>query len=207
MSRNHYGTFLAEWSVPFNPQTGFQQARRAAQAFLSNNWHNLSDSQQREWIAETANYPRVNSIGNAYTLTGQTLYISLNLNLWQIGIAYIDAPVTKNIPGGLGPFAIDVKQSSLSFDISPLIPFVDANSLYIVFATSGLSAGIFVVTTKYRSMSVITPDGSISYSLGLAYWTLFPTTITGSKVFCKIVPIDFNCGCAGVEFSTSAIVI
>lgn len=206
IGRNHYGTFLAEWTVPANPQTFLQQLRRSAQAFLSNNWQNLSDSQQREWIAETASYPKTNSIGNVYTLTGQTLYISLNLNLWQIGQGFIDAPVTKRVPGGLGTFTIAVDKVGVKFDITPVIPFVDAAAFYIVFATTGLSTGIFVVTTKYRAFDAITPDGSAAYDLGVDYWTAFPFTNIGDKVFCKIIPVDFNCGCAGVSFSTSAIV-
>ena len=115
IQRNHYGTFARTKVVPTNPQTTPQQDRRAAFQYLTTNWKDLSGSQRTEWEAETANYPRTDSFGDTYYLTGQTLYISLNMNLWRVGVTYIDAPVTKVTPTTRTPPTVVVEAPTDKF--------------------------------------------------------------------------------------------
>lgn len=206
IGKNHYGTYLAEIVPPANQQTTFQQLRRQQQAYLSANWPNLTDSQQREWEGETVNYPRTNSIGNTYFLTGQTLYIALNLNLWMVGSGFIDAPVTKNIPLPCGSFTIAPDVTGGTYIITFAIPPIDANTIYVLFTTDGLSTGIFYVSTKYRSTSIHAADATNNWDIYTPWSNIFRFAAVGKKTFLKIMPIDLNCGCPGIPFFASEVI-
>lgn len=206
IGKNHYGTYLAEIVPPANPQTTFQQLRRAQQAILTAQWKTLSVDEQNLWIDETANYPRTNSIGNEYFLTGQTLFIGLNLNLWLVGIATITVPGTKRIPPDTGTFSFTVTRSIDSCLVTMDRGTSDGNATYVFYFTDGLSTGKFYISTKYRSTAIQAMDGFTSYDFTANYFALFPSAAVGAKVFAKVLTVDSNCGAMSLPFFSTIVI-
>ena len=207
VQRNHYGLFARNITIPTNPQTTPQQDRRAQLEFLTANWAALTEGRREEWRAETANYPRTNRFGDTYYMTGQALYIGLNLNLWKIGEAFIGAPNTKVIPPDVGPFTVLAQFSTDIFEIQFDTAPDDPDTVFIVYATLGLSPGKKYISTLYRSIASEPADGSNPidfYSEFIAYYGIEPDLDT--KVFVKIVSVNNSCGCMGIPFYANALV-
>jgi len=208
IQRNHYGSFARTLVVPFNPQTAFQQARRAQHEYLTQNWKALSAGEQAAWSADSLNYAKTDALGNTYFSTGINHYISLNLNLWAIGQADISTPNTKRIPAAetLGSCyaGAGADAKTCIFSVAPPVD----NSTIIVYCTGGLSAGINYVSTKYRSVAFLTGDGlSTDFDITTEYDAIFSPLTAGQKVFFKIVSIDKSAGTPNRESSTSTIVV
>ena len=207
ISSNHYGRYARTLVIPNNPQTTPQQDRRAAQAFLTSNWKNLTLDQQNLWIDETNNYPRTDALGNTYYLTGQTLYISLNLNLWRIGEPYITSPVTKRIPDSWGRASIDLVGPDTKFQINLDAEGSDTLCKILLFASPSVSPGKFYCSTLRRSFAVVAQATTLTYDVLSDFLGLGYHVTTGQKIFIKAQPIDTLSGCAGVPDFYSAIVI
>lgn len=204
IQKNHYGLFVRTLVIGANPQTTFQQDRRAQLQFLTQNWRELSLIDQNLWIAETVNYPRTNSIGDTYFLTGQALYIGLNMNLWKIGQPFITTPALKVIPPDVNVFTFVCDVGTADFTIAfPGLP-IDIHTVCIIYATKGISTGIFYVSTRFRSFALHAANGAASINFGGTYFPAFPTTAPGEKVFVKIVTVDTRCGSMGIPFFASA---
>ncbi len=207
VQRNHYGPFARTLVVPANPQSAFQQDRRGQFEYLTQNWRALSDTRRTLWSVDSLNYPLTDPLGNTYFATGINHYISLNLNLWLIGQAFLVVPAVKRIPADPGTFSgiikADGSQGKLIFDIAP----TDAASQIVVYGTNGMSPGIYYVSSKYRSLTNVTPDGvTVSFNIGTAYYNLFPTPVIDTKAWLKILPIDTASGCPGLPASVSVII-
>ena len=205
LQRNHYGLFARNIVIPTNPQTLPQQDRRAQLEFLTFNWQLLNDDERTNWIAETANYPRTNSFGDTYYMTGQALYISLNLNLWKIGQAFISTPVTKVIPPDVGTFAPVMKGTPSAFHLHFTALPNDGDSRYIVYASASTSPGKYYVSTALRSIAVHDMDADNVYDFGPDYDNYFGGNTADQKTFVKAVSVSSRCGCMGVPFFASCI--
>lgn len=205
IQKNHYGLFVRSLVSGINPQTTFQQDRRSQLLYLTQNWRALSPADQLLWIAESVNYPRTNSLGNTYFLTGQALYIGLNMNLWKIGQAFITSPALKVIPPDVNAFTFVCDVNTGNFTIAfPGLP-VNIHTVCIIYATKGISSGIYYVSTRLRSFALHPANGTAAVNFGSSYFAQFPTTSTGQKVFVKIVTVNNQCGAMGIPFFSSVI--
>ncbi|HMG38015.1 MAG TPA: hypothetical protein VK566_02430, partial [Nitrososphaeraceae archaeon] len=138
--------------------------------------------------------------------TGQTLYITLNLNLWLCGQVFIDVPGTKVNPPSAGRFTMVATASIAELLITFDDGITGAETFWVAYLTDGLSPGINYVSTKYRSAYVQAADGFTSVDITAAWLALYPTPIPGRKVFCKIIVYDATCGNSSIEWSASSII-
>lgn len=200
VQRNHYGHFARTLVTPLNPQTTFQQDRRAEHEYLAQNWASLSSGERDAWEADSLNYPKTDALGDTYYLTGFNHYISLNLNLWAIGEAYIDTPGTKRIPADPGAFTITCTPSLTRFRLTYSAAPDDTDSVVIVYATDGISPGINYVSTKYRTIGTFEPDAVTTvFTLSTEYYAVFPAPLVGNAVFVKTIAYDKASGCPGLS--------
>lgn len=80
-------------SHPVNKNTVKQSQQKNKFESMTSRWRTLSGADKYTWNTERVNYQRTNSLGNNYTLTGQQLQTSSNLNL-----ATSQQPVINQIP-------------------------------------------------------------------------------------------------------------
>lgn len=98
-SRNRYGAYIRNRSVPVNPNTDRQVAVRNAVRALTIAWQNaLSQAQRDAWNVYAGNVTWKNKLGQDVNLTGLNHYVRSNAPRVQNGIARVDAaPVIFNL--------------------------------------------------------------------------------------------------------------
>lgn len=75
-SRNRYGQYLRNRTVPVNPNTPRQQAVRSAFASGAILWQGLSNTQREQWRAYAATTPTLNKLGETVYLTGNAAFLA-----------------------------------------------------------------------------------------------------------------------------------
>jgi hypothetical protein len=86
-SHSKTGSYLRTRVVPTNPRSARQTLVRNDVQELSQSWKNLTDAQRAGWDGLGAQSGKVNKQGQAYTLSGFQAYLSININLRQLGAA------------------------------------------------------------------------------------------------------------------------
>jgi hypothetical protein len=117
-SRNRYGPYIRNRSLPVNPNSSFQQTVRSNFSLLATAWNvDLDAAERAAWDAYAAAVPRVNSLGDPIFTTGLNWYIAINTMRLNQGIARLDAaPILFNMTG-LAPIDLitaDVSSQNLS---------------------------------------------------------------------------------------------
>jgi len=78
-SRNRYGQYVRNRTVPVNPNTDLQNMIRSAFGYLATRWNqNLTDAQRDGWNAYAAAVPRIGPLGDTQFTTGINWYIACN---------------------------------------------------------------------------------------------------------------------------------
>jgi hypothetical protein len=86
-------------NVPVQKKTPKQSEVKNKFDHVQKNWKNLSLAEQQTFTDEATNYPRLDSLGNPYTLLGSNLQASSNLNLLAAGESEITSiPPPSPIP-------------------------------------------------------------------------------------------------------------
>jgi hypothetical protein len=121
-SRNRYGAYKRNRSVPVNPNTDRQVAIRNIIRNLAIAWgQTLTQTQRDAWDVYAANVPWVNKLGQAVYLTGEAMYIRSNAARLTAGLAQVDdGPVLFDLAAAetaLGCSASEAtQQASVTWD-------------------------------------------------------------------------------------------
>lgn len=74
-SRNRYGNYTRNRTVPINPGSSFQQKIRSAISQVRDAWYNtLSAAQRTDWATYANNVPVQNRLGQTINLTGYNMF-------------------------------------------------------------------------------------------------------------------------------------
>lgn len=199
-SRNHYGPYAANIVTPTNPQTSYQSDKRAIFLYFTQNWRNLTRIQQEAWIAAAPDFPRTDVFGDPYESTGKNLYVSLNLNLAQIGETAIDEPPT---PESIIPLpAISSFDALADYSLMKVFfaeTLTDTTSKVCLYVTPPISPGYFNVTSKYKLLLTFNQSSSDYINFQTEYSARFPSVAVGQKVFAKFQTIQTHSGQRGVS--------
>jgi hypothetical protein len=93
-SHNRNGAYTRNRTIPVNPNTSKQTARRTLLQTYSDSWKGLTAAQRTAWTALGASMVRLDTLGVSYTLSGLQAYESCNLNNATVGGSAI-----SNAPG------------------------------------------------------------------------------------------------------------
>ena len=179
-SRNRFGQYVRNRSIPVNPSSVPQSQVRAR---LSNNaaaWRALTDTQREGWSSLGASITRTDSLGQVYTLTGFQAYCLINNNNLAAGNAIVSAAPALTDPGTLltATMTLTSATMSLAFTATPLA----ANVRVFCFASPQRSAGRFF-EGDYRLISVSAAAQTSPFSFFTAYTARLGTPVTGNKIF------------------------
>lgn len=105
-ARNRYGSYFRNRVMPTNPATPNQTEIRSNFGSISANWRALTEAQRAAWEAWAPNLTRTDTLGNPYTLNGQTAYISVQRNLYTVGGAATTTPPAYDPPAALSSMTI-----------------------------------------------------------------------------------------------------
>jgi len=183
-SKNTFGRYARVKVTPVNRMSPRQVLVRERLMGLALDYANtLTENQRLAWREFAKVHPRIDVFGDQYTLTGLTMYESLNLVLDNGGDDHIDDP----------PNDLDVTaMTSITFTItttpafSATIAFTPtpaaAKEKVYIFATAPLSAGKNYFKPYFRFISASSKAAASPFDISSAYLAKFGTPAVGSKV-------------------------
>lgn len=186
-------------SIPRLVQNGFTQAVRSAFGSFSAAFRSLGQAQQNAWNS-TKGFFKSDRFARQIEISGKTLFVMLNQNLFNIGESPIlDPPAPEAVPGIT---ALEVTATvggttalSLAFD-----PAIDASVSILVEATPALSNGVNRPgRSAYRVITVLDSTDISPASILTAYVARLGAMISGTKVFVRLTPINATTGQSGAS--------
>jgi len=206
-SKNRSGSYLRTKTTPVNPQSSAQMTARSSLATNSKGWAGLTDAQRNDWNSATELYSKTNIFGDKVLPTGKNLYTAINCNLALASVAAISsplAPISVPAPSSLTLTSDNSDQSlSLVYAATP----VPANTVYMVEATEGVSAGTAFVKSKYRKIEVLAAAATSPADLAASYIAKFGSVpAAGKKIFVRVTAISKTTGQRSTPLQTSCTV-
>lgn len=197
-------------NVPIQKKSPEQSQSKSAFASIAQNWRKLTAEEKQSFADEVNNYPRVNSLGDTYFLTGQQLQQSSNQNLNNNALPQIQSlPAANPIPSITDAFCIvDIGLQLLSIQFAPTI--IPAGVSLQIFATRPMSEGTQSVSQKEAKLLVTFPAGVVQ---GGNLWTLYTalfgdiSNTAGMKLFAFGRYIQVSTGQAGVLSEVSQTIV
>lgn len=113
-SRNAHGNIVKEKLVQTVTNTAKQIETRGVMADAVIAWQGLDDSERREWQQFAKLFPRKNSLGKQYILSGYGLFVSCYLN--KINTGNLGNPLPVQPPPFPVVYEIEVFQSTGNFN-------------------------------------------------------------------------------------------
>lgn len=119
-SRNRYGQYLRNRSIPVNPGSVFQDVVRAALGSLSTAWVNeLTDAERSAWDTYAAAVPTTDALGNTRFILGLNWYAAINTLRIQAGMARLDAAPVIQTRTSLTPPVLEAgSEASQDLEVS-----------------------------------------------------------------------------------------
>lgn len=204
-SKNRYGGYVRTKVTPVNPQTDAQQNTRNNLATNSQAWRGLTEEQRQSWIDGAPNFPFTDIFGNQKFLSGQALYVKLNNNLVNAGVAAIatcPSPVAIPALSAVELQATPTPTLSLTFAPTP----VPADFAIQVFATPNITPGRTFVKNRFRYLTMIDAAGTSPANLLSDYQALFGDPVDGQKIFVRVQMVSKTTGQLGIPLQSMAIV-
>lgn len=204
-SRNAAGAYIKTKVTPVNPQTSYQQAVRALLQGISQNWKLLSGAQKDGWDTLGDQVTRINVFGDSLPYTGYSLYMRLNLNLQQVGVAIIDdAPTVPSLDAlVLGALSFDAAPDAMSIAFTP--SQATKGTSIITYATGNIVTGRRFVKNLRRLVQVDSePAGPLDIQSN--HNDRFGALTVGARIFVALKLVDETTGFDGALVVGSAIV-
>jgi len=192
-SQNAGGTFARQYVKPTNPQTMRQTLQRALLVFIAEQWRNLADNARLAWAAAAPEFKYQNRVGDPKILTGQQLYVKLNLAILSADSAgtILSIPPLKPDFGVYEITNLVVTRLlgvlTAEYILSQVVAGDPIAGFYqITRATPGVSAG--VMRPSSVAFRVIEKGTAAAAVLNIAgsYDDQFDVPAVGQKVFVRV---------------------
>jgi hypothetical protein len=181
--------------VPVQKRTEKQQAVKNIFDSVAKRWRTLSPGEQDSFINKSPQYPRVNSLGVPYNLTGWALQQSSNQSLVLSGFTPIDtmpdAPVFPIF--SISIFSLNIAGSALAFQLNPLVVPVGFSAVVHMSAATEVPAE----SSQYKFIASL-PAGTNTPTINLysEYVSIFGSVqnLSGLRFNCRVQMLDIASG-------------
>lgn len=197
-SNNKGGAFIRNRVMGTYPGTSAQVAHTASVSGLSGQWRSLTSEEQTAWIvaAASGDWPRTDSLGNRYDMTGQQLFVSVNTVAATFSEYYNLPPNVVTIPiRTVDSMTLQLDGSELNLAYVALSDEIGSDKFaYQLWATPGLSPGINrPPESLFRKIGLIVSD-SVGNEINFEglYQDIFNAPALGSKVFLDIYVLSLK---------------
>ena len=207
MSKNTYGAYMRTKVTPVNRSTTAQQAVRQSLTAIAQLWRTLSDAQRSAWDSLAREVSRTNIFGDSVSLTSFNLFLRLNRELNNIGVASIsNAP---NIPtvSSLTSLTLTAKVAAGLVSLAYLPTPVPASHEMVIDFTPQVSQGISFVKSEYRKLAVSDAAAASPYVGTSDYATRFGAPILNKRIFARAKFVEKTTGFSSLWLQCSTIVI
>lgn len=206
-SRNTYGAYMRTKVTPTNPSTPSQSAVRARFADASQAWRGLGIATLTAWRAIAVQFTRTNVFGDNVPLTGFNLWVRLNRNLQEIGLALLTSPPAPTTVEGVTGLTITPNATAGTFLIAFTPTPTPADHYMIVQATPGVSAGIKFLGGQYRTIGVLPPASASTVNIFADYTDKFGDMTVGLTYGVRVKFVEGNTGIPSTPFEAIAVAV
>lgn len=206
-SKNRHGAYMRNKVTPVNPKSASQVTVRARLSGFASGWRGLTAGQRLAWNAAVSDFKKTDIFGDIQNPSGFNLYVKLNSNLANIGVAAISNPPLPQAVSVFttGTLAAAAGAQSMSLTVTPAVQ--PATETIVVKATPGISAGKTFVKSEFRQIGTFTAATAGAYDLAALYIAKFgPIGPAGVKVFVEVIHINETTGQASQVQQYSTIV-
>lgn len=180
------GLTMRENVVPINVKSSAQVAVRASMSVLSKAWSGLTESQRRAWDSAAAGgeWTQTSTFGDSFNLSGEQLYLKLNLVIVFLEETAINVPPTKAAFNAmsLGVLAAAAGTPALTVAYTGT---VGADQQIMIFASPQVSQG--VMSSKSVSfVHIASVSSSSPLNILAAYTALKGALVAGKKIFIRM---------------------
>jgi len=183
-SKNTFGRYARVKVTPVNRMSQRQVLVRERLMGLALNYANtLTEEQRLAWREFAKVHPRIDVFGDQYTLTGLTMYESLNLVLGNSNDPPIDTPPNDlNVTAMTGITLTIATTPTFSATIAFTPTPAGTKEKVYVFATAPLSTGKNYFKPYFRFISASEKAVTSPFDISSAYVAKFGTPAVGSKI-------------------------
>lgn len=201
-SRNRYGNYLRNRTIPVNPNSVSQQGVRGIFGGLAQTWRTLTQSQRDSWSNLASNVPRTDSLGQSYVLSGIALFIGLNSTRDAVGDALInDAPSLDSPPVVLTMSLVATVALGGTLTLAYTNSGGAATNNMIIRASAPRSPGRdYIGRGELKQIQVVAGNVASPIDIQAAYEAVFGAgwlSQAGLEIAVELVPVSEN-GIAGV---------
>lgn len=200
-SHNRAGQYTRNRRAPVQPRTARQTTIRAQFGANSSAWAALSGSLQAAWVAFADSFPITDSLGQTIKLTGHQMYVAINTNLVNAGLAINTTPPLSNAVFGPAPVTFTFSHTtggSIGFTAG------GASDKLLVAYSKPMSAGRSFNRT-FTQQTVVAGTGTPVVITAAAYAAIFGTPSVGQKIFARVTPVN-QYGYSGAPVFVAAVV-
>jgi hypothetical protein len=137
-SRNRFGQYDRQRSMPTQPRTAAQVGVRSQLSEVSQDWRELTDAERAAWGAYAAAHPRVDVLGQTIVLTGHQMFVAVNVFNRQAYLASQTAVPDGTVIAPANISLSDETAAALELVAMDAIPVTDK---ILVFASPPQSPG------------------------------------------------------------------
>lgn len=190
-SRNRFGQYTRQRSVPVNPNSPAQVAQRGRLSTATTYWRDtLTQAQRDAWDAYATNTAWTNALGLEITLTGLNHFLRTNQAALTVGASVITAaPATTGIPDEPVLWTPTADATGNTIDIAYTFPADVDDQFWLFYASRPFAASRNFFGGPWRYIGNISGDsGSPPASpASFAYpWTL----VAGQRVWVRARRLD-----------------
>ena len=189
-SKNRYGLYIRNRSIPTNPGTQYQFIQRGIIASISQAWRNIEEQERIAWKTWAQNNPVMDALGNSQVLTGHAAFVKINARLSASGDTLLDKPpvatqltqvLTLSMTADIGAGAF-----ALTFTPTP----VGANYRAVFYGALVSSIGVNYIGNQWKKLEISAKNVATGVDLQSKFEERFGTLQVGQKVFVKMVLLD-----------------
>ncbi len=194
------------FKVPALVQNAYTQTQRSSLSALSAAFRVLTAGQIAAWNA-TRGFFTSDRFGRSVEMTGKTLFVSLNTNIFNIGGTLITDPPLAGAVNGITNL-ITVAPTAIAFPLSFSPAPTDASVTHLIYATIGMSAGVSKPSkSSFRLVSTLAPASTSPKNIFTPYSLKFGAPVVGQKYFVKLIPINTTTGQSGAAIVNSGLAV
>mgnify|MGYP001332534141 CR=1 FL=1 len=205
-SKNRYGAYVRTKVTPVNPQSTAQQLVRNRLSTQSQAWRGLTEPERQSWIDGAVNFPFTDIYGNTKILSGQALYVKLNTNLAQAGIAansVCPSPVSLD---ALVLTSLTADAGGPTLELTTLSGMIQANQTLVVQSSGNVTPGKMFVKNLFRFIGIYTAATPFPIDLYADNLAVHGVLVTDNKIFIRAFFVSNDTGQVGIPVQIMAII-
>ena len=187
-SHNRAGQYTRNRRAPVQPVgTGRRAFIRTSFGAASSAWAALTAINQAGWTSFASAHPITDALGQAITLTGQQMFVSVGTQLLNCGSALPTTPPVSGTVYSVGAPTFTVVSAG-AITLTPL-GLGSASDFFLYAFSAPVSGGVSFMKTFWQAGHVA-GNSTTAIVATTAYHAQFGTPAVGQRVFCKVTPVN-----------------